>query len=197
MTERQQSGHRVWKIVVWTAGVIAIVAVVAFLGFAAWLSDALSPKQEPSMTPDHIAALENDLRAKGSAEDALVRYESVLEEMANGVAALVPGLQWHWHREHHVIPCAGPLMQTRGVQVLTRHVVFDGPVPDDVWAQALQLVRDHAATLGAYEVTYYVDKPGDHDVAIHGVNDVEIQFGTRVAASLSARSDCYLQQADL
>ena len=149
------------------------------------------------MKPDQVAALENELRAKGSSEDALVRYETALQQMADDVTALVPGLAWHWNREAGSVSCSGPLMETRGVQVLTRHIVFDGPIPNDVWPQALQRVRDRAAELGAHEVFLYVDKPGDHDVAIHGDNDVEVQFETRVAGVLSARSDCYLKQTDL
>ncbi|WP_142386780.1 LppA family lipoprotein [Mycobacterium hubeiense] len=186
-----------WRIVGWTVGVIAVVAAVAAIVFFVWLSNALSPKQEPPMNPDQVAALENDLRAKGSAEEALARYESVLEQTANGITDLVPGLTWRWNREVNHVSCAGPLMETRGVQVLTRHIVFDGPIPDDVWPQALQLVRDSAAKLGAFEVHYYVDEPGRHDVAVFANDGPEVRFGTWKAASLSARSDCYLKQEDL
>jgi Lipoprotein confined to pathogenic Mycobacterium len=178
-------------------GVIAVLAVIVVVVVVVWLSNAQSPKQEPPMKPDQIATLENELRAKGSSEDALVRYEIALQQMAEDVTALVPGLTWQWNREPGYVSCSGPLMETRGVQVLTRHIVFDGPIPDDVWPQALQRVRDRAAELGAHEVFVYVDKPGDHDVAIHGENDVEVQFGTRVAGVLSARSDCYLKSNDL
>ncbi len=41
------------------------------------------------------------------------------------------------------------------------------------------------------------DAPFVGDVAISGDNDIEIRFGTRVVAVLSARSDCYLKAADL
>jgi hypothetical protein len=57
-------------------------------------------------------------------------------------------------------------MDTRGVQVTPRHIVFNGPIPDELWPRALQRVRDRAAALGATEVFVYVDKPGDHDVTI-------------------------------
>ena len=54
------------------------------------------------MKPDQVAALENELRAKGSSEDALVRYETALQQMADDVTALVPGLTWHWNRERWI-----------------------------------------------------------------------------------------------
>lgn len=77
-----------------------------------------------------------------------------------------------------------------------RHIVFNGPIPDERWSQALKHIRDRSAALGATEVFVYVDKPGDN-VAITGDNGAEIRFGTMVAATLSARSDCYLKGADL
>jgi Lipoprotein confined to pathogenic Mycobacterium len=187
-TPRRSVNRR--RTTLWTVGVIVVVAVAFFV----WLGDALSPDKEPPMKPEQVSALENELRAKGSAEDALVRYETALQQMADDVAALVPDLTWRWNRETGSVACPGPLMDTRGVQVTPRHIVFDGFVPDDVWQQALQRVRDRAAALGVTEVVVYADKPGHHDVAITGNNGAEIHFGTRIAASLSARSDCYLKQ---
>lgn len=198
MSEQSESRKINWRRVTgWTVGVIATLTVVAFIVFFVWLENALSPEQEPPMKPGQVTSLENELRSKGSAEDALARYETTLQQTADGVASLVPGLTWHWNRESTTVSCPEPLMQTRGVQVLTRHIVFDGPIPDDVWPQALQRVRDSAAELGAHEVYNYVDKPGHHDVAVFANDGAEVRFGTRVAASLSARSDCYLKQADL
>lgn len=98
-----------WRVTGWTLGVIAAIAVVAFVVFFVWLENALSPKQDPPMKPGQITALENDLRSKGSAEDALVRYETALQQMADDVAALVPGLKWHWNRESTTVSCPAPL----------------------------------------------------------------------------------------
>jgi hypothetical protein len=175
---------------------IAVIVVIAAAVFF-WLADALSPRQEPDVKPDQVAAMENDLRAKGSAEDALVRYGAALQQMAHDITALVPGLTWYWNLDNTSVTCEGPLADTRGVQILPRHIVFEGPISDEVWPQALVRVRERAAALGANEVFVHADKPGHHDVAIAGDNGAEIRFGTRVAAVLSARSDCYLKAADL
>jgi hypothetical protein len=176
---------------------VAVIVVIAAAVFFFWPGDALSPKHEPETKPDQVAAMENDLRAKGSAEDALARYGATLQQMAHDITALVPGLKWHWNRSNTSVTCPGPLADTRGVQILPRQIVFEGPISDEVWPQALARVRMRAAALGVREVSVHADMPGHHDVAISGDNDAEIRFGTRVAAVLSARSDCYLKAADL
>ena len=176
---------------------LAVIVVIAAAVFFFWLADGLSPKQEPPAKPDQVAAMENELRAKGSAEEALVRYGAALQQMADDIRALVPGSKWHWNRANTSVTCPGPLADTRGVQILPRQIVFEGPIPDEVWPQALARVRERAAALGANKEFVYTDKPGDHDVAISGDNDIEIRFGTRVVAVLSARTDCYLKAADL
>lgn len=186
-----------WRRLRWILGICAVVVLVALSAVIIWLSDALKPDKEPPMSSDHVTAMENDLRAKGSAEEALTRYEDALAQTADQITALVPGLTWRWYYEDTTVSCTGPLADTNAVQVLTRHVVFDGPIPDAVWPQALDKVRSEAAALGANEVFAFVDQSGNHDVAISGANGVEVRFGTRVAANLSARSDCYLKQTDL
>lgn len=168
---------------------MAIVAVTI------WLSNALKPPQEPRMQHDQVAALENDLRAKDNAEDTLSRYEQALAQTADQITALVPGLTWRWNRDSTTISCGGDFKDTQGVQILTRHVLFDGPIPDSAWPTALDAVRDQASNLGANELFVYVDEPADHDVAITGDSGVEVRFGTKVAATLSARSDCHLPRA--
>lgn len=180
----------------WTLGVIGTVVLVAVFALVVWLSNALNPPQEPPMRPDQVTALENDLRAKDSAEDTLSRYEQALAQTADQITALVPGLTWRWNRESTTISCGGELKDTRGVQMLTRSVLFDGPIPDSAWPAALETVRNQASELGADELFGYVDKPGDHDIAITGASGVEVRFGTKVAATLSARSDCHLRRED-
>jgi hypothetical protein len=180
----------------WTLGVVGTVVLVAVFAVVLWLSNALNPPQEPPMQPDQVAALENDLRAKDSAEDTLSRYEQTLAQTAEQITALVPGLTWRWNRDSTTISCGGELNDTQGVQILTRHVLFDGPIPDSAWPAALDAVRNQASKIGADELFVYVDKPSDHDVAITGESGVEVRFGTKIAATLSARSDCHLRRAD-
>ena len=77
------------------------------------------------------------------------------------------------------------------------YVVFNGPVPDESWPQALDVVQRGAAQLGATDITTLVDRPGDHDVVIGGPDGGTVEFGTKAAAVLSAKSDFRLRQHDL
>lgn len=176
----------------WALGACTIV-VVTVLVAAIWLSNALEPPEETPMQPDQIAALKDELRAKGSAEDALVRYEQQIARTADQIAQLVPGLSWQWNSASTTITCGGELKDTGGVQVLTRHAYFDGPIPDSAWTSALNLVRDTASALGATDMSVFTDRPGEHDVEIVGENGAQVRFGTRIGSTLSARSDCYLR----
>jgi hypothetical protein len=46
-------------------------------------------------------------------------------------------------------------------------------------------------------VTTPVDRPGDHDVIFSGKDGITVEFGTKVAGVLSAKSDCRLRRADM
>lgn len=197
MTEPQPANRSTRKVIGWVIGVIAVIAVIAIIVVVVQLSAALSPEQEPPVKPSNIPALEDQLRAKGPAEEALTRYESAVQATADDLSKLLPGLTWQWNRDAKLVDCGGDFAETRGVRVITRNLVSSGPIPDDSWPAALQVLRDHAAELGATQQHVYADKPGHHDIAIYADNGVELRLITRGQAVLNAMSDCYLQRADL
>lgn len=92
--------------------------------------------------------------------------------------------------------CSGDYAGTAGVHAYI-YVVFDGPVPEVAWPPALEVVKQGAARLGATEVTVPVDGPGDHNVVFSGADGITVEFGTKAAGVLSAKSDCRLRRADL
>lgn len=181
----------------WVLGTCTAIIAVAVLLVSIWLSNALDPPQEVPMQPNQIAVLKDELRAKGSAEDALTRYEQQIAQTADQITQLVPGLSWQWNSTSTTITCGGELKDTGGVQVLTRHAYFDGPIPDSAWTNALNLVRDTASTLGATTMSVFTDRPGEHDIELIGENGAQVRFGTRIGSTLSARSGCYLLENDL
>ena len=197
MTDPQARRSSRRKIVGWTVGVISLIAVIAALVFVVQLSTAFSPKEEPTVTPSNSPSLEDQLRSKGPAEEAVTRYESAVQATADDLTKLVPGLTWRWNREADFLGCTGEFAETRGVRIGTRNLVSNGPIPDDSWPAALKLLRDHAAELGATQEHVYADKPGHHDIAIYADSGPELRLVTRGQAVLNAMSDCYLQRADL
>jgi hypothetical protein len=197
MTETRPARRNRWKLLGWTIGAVAVIALIAALIVVVQLSSALAPKQEPTVTPSNTSSLEDQLRAKGPAEDALTRYEAALQATADDLSKLVPGLSWQPNRDVKFLDCNGDFAQTRGVRVITRNLVSNGPIPDETWPAALEVFRDHAAALGATQRHVYADKPGHHDIAFYADNGVELQLVARAQAVLSATSDCYLRRADL
>lgn len=139
--------------------------------------------------------VEASLRARPSFEDARQQYRAAVEGWAAQIASMSTGLTWHV-KEDSWGGCSGDYANTAGVHAYI-YVVFNGPVPEEAWPQALDVVRRGAAQLGATNVTTPVDRPRDHDVVFSGNDGVSVEFGTEPVGVLSATSDCRLRRADL
>jgi hypothetical protein len=144
--------------------------------------------------PERVAELENGLRSKPSFEAARAEYAGAMNQMANQIAALVPGMTWQVD-ENSWRGCGGEYVWTRAVQVFYR-IVFDRAIPDDVWPKAVQIVKDGAARFGATNVSVFVDQPGSKDLAISNPDGAQFHFGTKVQTVLSATSDCRMRATD-
>lgn len=148
-----------------------------------------------AMTGTESSDPEATLRTRPSFEEAQRQYRAAVQDWATQIASKSPGLTWRV-KEDSWGGCTGDYANTPGVHAYI-YVVFDGPIPDGVWPSALDVVQRGAAQLGATDVTTAVDRPGDHDVIFSGSDGVAVEFGTKVAGVLSAKSDCRLRQADV
>ncbi|WP_157225936.1 LppA family lipoprotein [Rhodococcus sp. AW25M09] len=170
------------------AAALAIVGVVAGCG---------ADVEEPTVNDQDVAAIKDALYAKGTAEEEAARLEPLVIEMADGVVGVVPGLSWRWNREPLRIPCeAVPGDPGSASALALRNVVFDGPIPDGAWPQALSVVKDVSARVGATQLRVRVDEPGHHDVQLIGADKVQFGFGSREAAALFAQTGCHLNLSD-
>jgi hypothetical protein len=147
--------------------------------------------EEPTMTTS-AQDPEAELHARPPFEAAAQQYLAAVTEMADRIVALMPGLTWEL-RENSWRGCGGEFVDTHGVQAYV-YAVFSGPTPEPVWPQALQVVTDAAARLGATDMRPVADKPGNRDVVFGSADGVEIEFGTAAGTILSAKSDCRLRQ---
>jgi Lipoprotein confined to pathogenic Mycobacterium len=151
-------------------------------------------KQQGNAGPNRVTELENGLRAKPSFEAAHDEYAAAMTQMADQIAALVPGMTYQV-KEDSWSACGGELVSTRGVQVYY-YIVFDRSIPDDVWPRAVDIVKAGAARFGAVNVATFVDKPGSKDLALTGPDGVQFEFGTAVQTIFSAKSDCRMRATD-
>ncbi|MFG1934691.1 LppA family lipoprotein [Mycobacterium sp. NPDC048908] len=147
---------------------------------------------ETSVTSADPAQLEQKLQSKPPLEAAQAEYQAAVQNMATSIAALTPGTTWHIEQNTWV-GCGGDYAQTKAKQAYVM-AVFSGPVPDDVWPQALQIVKDGAAQKGATQFGTFKDNPGDRDIYIAGPDGIEFRLGTQKASTLTAKSDCRLSQ---
>jgi hypothetical protein len=173
----------------WLAAMVCVLAVGCGMGSGDMYRGG---GEDENVSPEQIAQMENDLRSKPSFEAAKVEYETAMRQMADRIAALVPGLSWSME-ENSWGGCGGKYSHTHGKQVY-QMIVFSGPIPDDKWPQALQIVKGGAALFNATRSGIFKDQPGDHDIYLAGPDGVDFRFGTQVAAVLSAKSDCRISE---
>lgn len=144
------------------------------------------------MTTADPAQLEQKLQSKPSLEAAQTEYQAAVQNMAASIAALTPGTTWNVEQNTWV-GCGGEYANTKAKQAYIM-AVFSGPIPDNVWPQALQIVKDGAAQKGATEFGTFKDNPADRDIYLAGPDGVEFRLGTQKASTLTAKSDCRLSQ---
>ena len=170
------------------------MALLIALIFATTLGCDSSTNGGQQVNPEHTTSLEDQLRSKPPAEAAQQQYRTAVTQMASQIAALVPGLTWSMDQDGWT-DCGAEYVRTRG-RAAYFQVGFKGPVPDEKWDQAVQIVKDGAKQFGANDFGVMKDSPGDHDVYVDGPDGVEFKFGTQVDAVLTARSDCRIIQTD-
>jgi len=172
------------KWVQWIIGALFVVLLSVFIGVNFWIGEQqLDPEDHAE-----IAALEDTLRPRGAVEDAVGGYEVAMQQIADELTAAQPGLTWRWDRRVSSIRCGGEFEDTGGVQLRTRRLVANRPIPDDRWAAAHQVVRDHASKIGVSMVSGYA-LPGDAGGAI--------DLTQRDVAMLSGVTPCQLRRDDL
>lgn len=167
------------------------VSALLFGGFLAGGCGDPTNADEQDMTVS-ASQLEDQLRQKPPFEVAQTEYRDAVQGMANQIAALTPGNTWSFSSKSW-LACSGDYINTDAKHVYVM-AGFTGPIPDAVWPQAVRIVKDGAAKFGATDLGTFKDEPGNHDIYLAGPDGVEFRLGTQVAASLTAKSDCRLNE---
>jgi hypothetical protein len=171
-----------------------LAATVLAINVGACGTGDVTGETSTSMNPDQVTAIEKELRGKPSVEAAGAEYKAAMTTMAAAIAALIPGTTWQFAQDTWT-GCSGAYGAAKAKQAYVL-AAFSGPIPDAVWAQALQITKDGAAPFGATEYGTFKDQPGDHDIYLAGTGGVEFRLGTKGASTLMGQSDCRLSEAD-
>lgn len=193
----------------WSAGAAALAAAVVVMSGCSSGDSGKGP-----MSAERLQEEIAKLAPKGSSEEGYAAAEAAIAQMADQIAALVPGLTWKWHDDGlHWLSC---LQDTRyetpaeesvlAVTRNTRSALFSGPIPEDVWPAAVKIVQDKARGFGITQWAGNTDVAQNHDIVIHD-NDYNpdpnnqwtnsFEIGTRVVARLAGSVGCRLWQKSL
>ncbi|EFV13282.1 LppA family lipoprotein [Segniliparus rugosus] len=187
--------HAKW---LWTGLAVVVVLLLAVCGIGAYqfleglkdMDDA--PKH---MTKDQIASFEASYQGKGTTEQAAKDLEATIAKTADKITALVPGLTWQWHRDGGPGGCEkDPAGDTWVMRMYTRHALFSGPIPEELWPKAVAIVRAEAEFWGMTAQFKYQDVAKQHDLVFSSEDGGEINIGTAVQASITGTTPCRLRE---
>jgi hypothetical protein len=139
-----------------------------------------------------LEVLEHSLQAKPSLESTQVAYVDQIGRIADQVSALVDGE--HWTLRTNVDRGCGSAYAGTDAEQVYLNVGFSAPIPDDLWPQAVQIVRDGAIALAATDYRDFVNQSGIHAIQVASPDGGDIWLGTAKTASLTARSDCRISE---
>jgi hypothetical protein len=149
---------------------------------------------EGYVSPEHAAALDQQLHTKPSLETAQQQYRGAVQQMATQIAALTPGATWQTIQDEWT-SCGGDYALTHGKAAYFL-ISFSAPISDDRWPQAVDILKSGAQALGANMFGVTKDNAADHDVYVQGPDGIQFQLSSQKAAALTARSDCRVSQAE-
>ncbi|MDV7243069.1 MULTISPECIES: LppA family lipoprotein [Rhodococcus] len=147
-------------------------------------------------TAADIAAAEGRMRQWPPLEDTEATVASVVRQIADAAATIVPTLRWVSAGERTQGSCPAPFASTAGMSVFLPDMYSTSPIPDAEWPAVLQVARDIASVHGLADIEVRADRPGDHNVRLHSGDGNEIRLGTARAALVSGRTGCRYLRAD-
>jgi hypothetical protein len=177
---------------------VALVAVLAVCGVGVYrfLEGLKGMDDAPQhMAKSEVPAFEQRYQDKGTVQQAAKDLEAVIAKTADKITALVPGLTWKWHRDGGNVGCPqDPASDTRVTRFATRHALFSGPIPEDVWPRAVAIVRSEAEFLGMTAQFKYQDAAKQHDLVFSSQDGGEINIATAVQALITGKTPCRLME---
>jgi len=174
----------------WLAACVVVVAALMLTGCGGVLDDPYK-----ATGGANAAAAAAKLVHLPSLEDTEARVQQAVLELGSYISTLVPGLQWHWNRDRSQGGCSRPYDRTEGTRVHLRNYVASGPIPDQVWPQALQRAKEIASALGATGGQGFKDQPGDHDARFYSPEGTVLWLASTVNAAISSDTGCRLPAA--
>ncbi len=142
----------------------------------------------------------DDMRSKGSYEDARRRLNATAEITAERIVAAVAGQTWQFNTDPHGrnikeqgLPCE-ELTGDIARRPMADSIQFGRPFSAKEFGMAHDIVRQEAAAYGATDESSLFNDPDKRDVDIHG-NGYEFTLGQMNVATLNITGACFLLQS--
>jgi hypothetical protein len=159
-----------------------------------------NPYQSKTVKGDDAVQLIDDMRAKGSYEDAQQRLTGTAKTIAERITAAVPGQSWKFDDDpsgQHVTTQGLPCEKLTGDiarRPLADSVVFGRTFNAEEFATAHDIVRQEAAQYGATDESSLFNEQSRRDYDVQG-NGFEFKLGQAKVATLNITGDCFLMQS--
>ncbi|MEY1677655.1 LppA family lipoprotein [Gordonia sp. ABKF26] len=154
------------------------------------------PTEEVSA--ERLAELNGQLRELPSLEATLEEYRGVRASLVEQIEAIAPGVRFEStmdprdHYPDHRRPCSGERLDTDGVTVQLDARVSDVPIGEEVWPQAVALVRTAARDRGITYESSFKNTPGNREIRFTNSENASLKLMSFKAAVLSIRTPCRL-----
>ncbi|HEY9312553.1 LppA family lipoprotein [Williamsia sp.] len=188
MTQRHR---RLWRRVALGTILAAICAFAVAVIFVAGTLSENSTDEGNSMSDEQRAENDIALRNQPSYEAGVEALNAVLLDASTALTREFPYLRFEWRREATFTTC--PDHSDPAMSGISASRFADQPIAQADWARAMQIVVDHAYTLGAVETGTYHDETNVHDTIIFA-GGFSIRFGSIKATALRGNTPCRLPQ---
>jgi hypothetical protein len=159
-----------------------------------------NPYESKTVKGDDAIELIDGMRGRGSYEQARERLNATAKDIAEQIAAAVPGQTWQFSDDPHGLaakrqglPCE-KLTGDIARRPLTDPIRFGRTFDTQEFATAHDIVRREAAQYGATDETSLFNEDARRDYDVQG-NGYEFQLGQAKVATLNITGDCFLMQS--
>lgn len=135
------------------------------------------------------------LSERPTLEEQTERFEQMQDEVQERLGADLGLTAWTRRESGDTGLCDNGEVPDARVAFLPGRLLTGG-VPDAAWQSAVDLLAEVAEPYGFDRVERVVDRPGEHEVVLHGEHEALVRFGTLQNATLGVTTGCHLLASD-
>jgi hypothetical protein len=135
------------------------------------------------------------LQQRPTLEQEQERLTSVRDQVRDALGSRLGLSAWSERDNGNAAGCAD-YPDSAGYTAFLPSLLLPGGVPDEQWAQAVEVVEEVAGTAGFGTAETVVDQPGQHQVVLRGERESRLSFGSTENATLRLEAGCHLTESD-